>query len=84
MVEKLLKRYISNLKLEDIYNYALKNEIKLTEKEATIIYNCIKNDWEIIAFGNETIILNKYKNELQPKTYNKITELLNFYKTEGK
>lgn len=84
MVEKIIKKYICELKIEDIHDFALKNDIVLTNEEAKIIYDYIKKDWEIIVFGDEKIVLNEAKKVLEEKTYNKLTELISFYKEKYK
>ena len=84
MVEKIIRKYICELKIEDIHDFALKNDIVLTNEEAKIIYDYIKKDWEIIAFGDEKIVLNEAKKVLEEKTYNKLTELISFYKEKYK
>ena len=80
MVEKVLKKYICNLKIQDIHDFAVKNGVKLSNDEAWIIYEYIQNDWETIVFGDETIVLNKIKNNISEETYNKIVELTTYFK----
>ena len=84
MVEKMLKKYISNLKIQDIHDFAIKNGVKLTNDEAEIIYEYIQNDWETVVFGDENIVLAKIKNQISDKTYNKMVELLKYFKQKYK
>lgn len=82
MYHSLIKNYIKKLTHKDIYDFALKQNIKLENKELNIIYNYIKNDWETIVFGNPTNLFNEFKNKVNINTYNKAMELFNKYKNK--
>ena len=78
MKEIIIKSYIKNLSKQDIVNFALKNNIILTNNELDYIYNNIKNNYEYIL-SNPIIYLNKLKNNVSITTYNKIYELYTIY-----
>lgn len=82
MKNMLIKEYVNNLGLNDIYDFARRNGVSLTESEANIIYRHIKNDWQTILSGNYYGILNSIKPKVNINTYNKIEELLNYYKNK--
>ena len=84
MFKYYIEKYVNNLKISDVYKFASDSNIKLTNDEANIIYNCIKNDYETIIYSNHFIVLDKIKNKLNINTYNKIIELINFYKNKYK
>lgn len=74
MYYNLLKKYIDRLRKEDILNYSIKENIKLTERELNIIYNAIKNRFNEI-YNDGITIIDEYKNMLENNTYIKLKEL---------
>lgn len=84
MIKNLIAKHIQNLKIEDIYDFASKNNVILTSNEANTIYTYIKKYWKELIFEDHNIILNKIKDSIEPSTYNKINELIIFYKNKYK
>lgn len=80
MIEKLIIKYINNLKESDINKFALDNNIVLSNDEINTVYIAIKNDWKILLYDDYKIILNKYKNNLTPSNLKKIERLIILYK----
>lgn len=68
------------MSINDVYNFAEKNNVKLNNEEANIIYSSIKDDWEILVFGDYKIILNKYKDKLSKSLIIEIEKLIVNYK----
>lgn len=84
MIKKLIQKHIQKLTIQDIYNFAYKNGISLTEKEANFIYNQIKENWEELIFHDHMPILIKAKDSLEKGTYDKALELISFFKNKYK
>ena len=84
MINKLIEKHIAKLTINDIYNFALKNQVCLKESEAQIIYSYVKSYWRELIFQDHNIILDKVKDSLEPTTYNKIIELIILYKNKYK
>lgn len=84
MIKKLIKKYIDNLTIQDVYDFAHSNQIILTEEEANLIYHYIKKDWEELIFKDHTPILMKAKSNLTDTTYKKVEELIILYKDKYK
>ncbi len=84
MINKLIEKHIEKLTINDIYDFALKNQIYLKDSEANIIYSHIKTYWKELIFGDYNLILGKVKDSLEPTTYNKIIELIILYKNKYK
>lgn len=80
MIEKLIIKYINNLKESDINKFALDNNIVLSNDEINTVYIAIKNDWKILLYNDYKIVLNKYKNNLTPSNLEKIEKLIILYK----
>ena len=74
--KELVKKYINILTINDIKAYALSKNIILSEKEAKIIYDFIKENYNNLLNKNDNSI-ELLKNKLNPNLYNKILELYN-------
>ena len=72
-------QYVMNIKKSDIYNFGLKQGIKLDEEELALLDNYIKNDFKKIIDNPERILMDA-KNKLKVSTYNKLLELYDTYK----
>ncbi len=79
MIEKLIRKYVENLKMEDIYHFAEQNGIFLTNEEAHYLYHTIQTNWENVVFGSKEEVLKDAKLHLRENTYKKAEELLYFY-----
>lgn len=84
MIERMIRKYVENLKMEDIYQFAQENNIYLTDDEALYLYHTIKTKWENVVFGDPEIILYEAKPHLKDYTYKKVEELLYFYRNKYK
>lgn len=84
MIEKLIKHYVDKITINDVYNFAIKENVKLNDYEANIIYSYIKNDWKEIIFNDYKPILEKVKPKLNTETYLKIEELIIKFKNKYK
>lgn len=79
-MHKFLENYIRKIEMNDIKTFALKNGAYLNDKELTLIYKYVKNDWETIIFGNPNHIFKDLKENLNTENYKIIIQLFNFYK----
>ncbi len=77
--KNIIYEYIKRIKKEDIYNYGIKENIELDNKEIDIIYDYINNRYDDIINDTDNILL-EVKNKLNIKTYNKLLELYDKYK----
>lgn len=84
MIKKLIKRYVDKITINDVYNFALKEDIKLSDNEANLIYCYIKNNWKEIIFDDYKPIFEKAKPNLNNETYLKIEELIIKFKNKYK
>lgn len=82
MYESLIKTYVNRLTINDVINFANKENVLLNDKEARIIYDYIKNDWQTIVFGNPLQLFNEFKSKVSSRTYEKTVELYNKYKSK--
>lgn len=77
-MHKLIENYIQNIRKKDIYAFALKNDILLTEKEQDILYHYLQNNWEEILYGNSRDFVS-LKNQIDKDKFLKIKDLFDVY-----
>ena len=77
--KNIIYEYIKKIKKDDIFNFGIKQNIKLNNNEIDIIYDYINNRYDDIINDTDNILL-EVKNKLNTKTYNKLLELYDRYK----
>ena len=77
-MHKLIENYIQNIRKKDIYAFALKNDILLTEKEQDILYHYLQNNWEEILYGNSRDFVS-LENQIDKDKFIKIKDLFDVY-----
>lgn len=82
MLKYYIEKYINNMSIDDVYKYASKLKINITNEEANILYDTIKNNWEVIVFNNHLPILNSIKDKISNKLYDDLINLVNEYKSK--
>ena len=75
----MILKYIQALTLEDIENFAKKQNIILKRSESEIILNEIKNNFNEVVYHTEEA-MEIIKDKLDYTTYLKLNELIDFYK----
>lgn len=80
----IIEKYISTLTINNINDFAAKNNIFLTEKEQKIFYDIIKNHYKEILAGNDNEITDYLKDNLPAEKYFNIMKLYNEYKNKYK
>ncbi len=79
MNRMLIENYIRRIKKEDIYNFALSNDIKLNEKDLDILYHYLRNFWEEILYGDRGFVFKQIEKEFEHDKYLKIYSLFDKY-----
>ena len=72
-------KYINNMNKSDIVNYCKKNNISISNNELDILYDFIKNKYDIF-FNNPNNFFNDLKSLISLNLYNNILELYDKYK----
>lgn len=80
MYELIIKNYINKLTIDDILNYAKKENIKVSLNEASIIYKYIKEYHDVFLNGNPDTLFIELKSKLSYEVYDKCVNLYNKYK----
>lgn len=78
MLKHYIEKYVNNMSINDVNQFASKNDVILTNEEAKIIFDTIKSDWETIVFKDHNIVLNKVN--LNSDLLSKINDLIIMYK----
>jgi hypothetical protein len=71
----LLQNYMDNISLEQVNNYALKNNIILSNEELDFTYKFVKKNWQTIFANHGNFDISRYKNYFSEENYNKIVKL---------
>lgn len=79
-MKEIIKKYVDNLTKKDIIDFSNKEKIPLNNKEIDIIFNTIKNDYNILIDGDAEIIFLKLKEEINEDAFFKIFDLYKKYK----
>lgn len=53
LFKNVIKRYINIITINDVIMFGAKENINVSQEEANIILNHLKNNWENIIYGNE-------------------------------
>ncbi len=69
MYEVLIKEYLKRMSLKDINDFALKNEITLKPGEDKILYDFVKENWQVIYKGDPTDVFNELKKKVSKETF---------------
>ena len=80
IIKDLIINYIKNISIEDINNFAIKNDIYLTSNELSFVYEYIKNNYLLLLNNPSDFNLLKYKDKFSNDNYIKINNLIDKYK----
>ena len=75
----LVKRYVSNLTKEQLNDFALKNDVTLSESELDFVYVFVKKNWEMIFRNPNLLQLERYKKQFSEENFVKIQKLFAMY-----
>lgn len=71
--------YMSNLRKEDIVNFALKKDIKLSSDELDFTYDFIKKHYKEIMNDKYKYNFEDYRNKFSSENFEKINNLIKEY-----
>ena len=81
-MDSLIKQYVNKMTINNINDFAIKNNIKLCENELNLLLSIVQNHYQDILNGNDEIIKKKLKDTLAEENYNKIIKLYENYKAK--
>ena len=65
----IIERYLHELKKEDVQNFAIKNDVYLSEEELTFTYQFVKKNWQILLGNPNSFNFAKYKDHFSEENY---------------
>ena len=71
-----------NKRLNDIFTFASKSNIKLSNEEAQFILSFLRSNWYSLLKNQDISILDKYKDNFSPENFRKIKDNLLLYKNK--
>lgn len=78
-MNNLIETYINKLTKQDILNFAIKNNLKVTDEELDFVYNFIKYNYKTVLNNPNSFNLSNYKNNFSSENYNFINSLISKY-----
>lgn len=78
-MHNLIKRYMNNLTKEQINQFAIKNQVNLSDEELEFTFVFIKKNWEQIIRNPNLLNFERYKEHFSAENFEKIKKLLHFY-----
>lgn len=81
-MNNLIYLYINKLTLNDIYSFANKNNINLSNEEAIFILDFIKKNWQEVVSNPDSLKIEQYKSNFTEENFLKIKKLITFYRNK--
>lgn len=75
----IIERFMNRLTKEDVNNFAIKNNVTLSEEELQFTYSFVKKNWRVMLSNPNGFQLERYKNKFSEENFQKINKLLREY-----
>ena len=75
----IIERYMSMLKKEDVFNFAVSKNIFLSNEELNFTYEFIKKNWQDIVKNPNLFEIERYKNKFSEENFKKVKQLFKEY-----
>ena len=82
-MKSLIKNYVDKLTIDNLREFAVKNDINLNQNELEYLLNLVQNNFEDILV-NEDKYLNLVQNNINSEAFVKVKELFLYYKNRYK
>lgn len=82
-MKSLIKNYVDKLTIDNLREFAVKNDISLNQNELEYLLNLVQNNFEDILV-NEDKYLNLVQNNINSEAFVKVKELFLYYKNRYK
>lgn len=80
MYQVLIKNYINKLTLSDIKKFGQQNGQVVSDGDAMVIYDAIKNDYKTLLSENYMEVFERVKKQIDPNVYNATLNMFQKYK----
>lgn len=81
-MSNLIKQYIDKITLNNINDFAIKNNCFLNKNELNTLFYIVKNNYEEILKGHDQDSIKLLKENASVENYDKIIRLYNEYKVK--
>ena len=78
-MRNMIKRFMNNITIDDVNNFAISKDVYLEENELIFTYEFIKKNWESILDNPQLFNIDRYKNNFKEETFSKVKKLYNEY-----
>lgn len=78
-MRNMINRFMNNLSINDVDNFAKNKGIFLEESELIFTYEFIKKNWESMIDNPQLFNIDRYKNNFKEETFFKVKKLFNEY-----
>ena len=78
-MNSLIKQYINKIDINNINDFATKNNIFLSKKELDTLYSVVKNRYEEILYGDDSLVRDYLYQNLTEENYDKVINLYEEY-----
>lgn len=75
----IIERYMNKLKKEQISEFALQNNVKLSDEELDFTYNFVKKNWQDVVKNPSLFNIDRYRDKYSLENFKKIKELYSSY-----
>lgn len=75
----IIKNYMDKLSIQDLNEFAIKNDVYLSKNELEFTYKFVKKNYQKILSNFKDFDFSKYKSNYNNENYLKITKLLDKY-----
>ena len=75
----LIERYINNMSIYDLNNFAISKGINLSPEELNFSYNFVKKNWKNVLSNYNLFDFDKYKAYFSEENFGKIKMLIKEY-----
>ena len=75
----IIERYIKNLKIDDIRNFAVSKNINLSDDELAFTYNFVQKNYADFLKNPQVFKIERYKNNYSEENFSKITKVYQEY-----
>ena len=76
----LIGLYINKITLNNINDFALKNNINLKKKELNILFDVVKNRYKEVLYGDDSLVKSYLRDNLSAENYDKVIKIYDDYR----
>ncbi|MGN1337627.1 MAG: hypothetical protein ACI4WW_04050 [Candidatus Coprovivens sp.] len=78
----IVEKYINGMSLYDLQNFAIANDVYLSNDELDFCFKFVKSNWKSILSKYSDFDIKNYKDKFSDENYNKISKLIEYYKNK--